>query len=116
MNQQVGGRALGPAFSPALCMHAKSLQLCPTLRLWTVSLQAPLSMAILQARILVGGHAFLQGIFPNPGIEPLSLESPSSPALEGRFFTVSAPWEAPPLTHPTPKDRGSKQNTQKTTA
>ena len=32
------------------CLHAKSLQSCPTL--WTVACQAPLSMGILQARIL----------------------------------------------------------------
>ena len=29
---------------------------------------------------------------PNPGTEPASL---TSPALAGRFFTTSAPWEAP---------------------
>ena len=29
------------------------------------------------------------GDFPNPGIEPVSLESP---ALTGRFFTTSATW------------------------
>ena len=31
------------------------------------------------------------GDLPNPGIEPISL---TSPALEGRFFTTSATWEA----------------------
>ena len=56
------------------------------------------------------------GDLPHPGIEPLSLESLTSPALAGRFLTRSATWEAPPLTHPTPKDRGSKQNLQKTKA
>ena len=30
----------------------------------------------------VGSHSLLQGIFPNPGIEP------GSPALAGRFFTL----------------------------
>ena len=35
------------------CMNAKSYQLCPTLvTLWAVAHQAPLSMGILQARIL----------------------------------------------------------------
>ena len=33
----------------------------------------------------------LQGIFPNPGIEPAS---PESPALAGGFFTTGATWEA----------------------
>ena len=33
-----------------------------------------------------------QGIFPPTGIEPVSL---ASPALAGRFFTSSVPWEAP---------------------
>ena len=33
-----------------------------------------------------------QGDLPNPGFKPAS---PASPALAGRFFTDSAPWEAP---------------------
>ena len=44
---------------------------------------------IFQARILEWVHSFLQGIFPNPGIEPHL-----SPALAGRYFTTSATWEA----------------------
>jgi len=32
------------------------------------------------------------GVFPNPGIEPVSLPSP---ALAGEFFTTRATWEAP---------------------
>ena len=31
------------------------------------------------------------GDLPSPGIEPMSL---TSPALEGRFFTTGATWEA----------------------
>ena len=34
------------------------------------------------------------GDLPNPGIEPTSLESL---ALEGRFFAMSATWEAPQM-------------------
>ena len=34
---------------------------------WTVALQALLSREILNARILVGCHALLQGIFPTQG-------------------------------------------------
>jgi len=37
---------------------------------WTVVCQAPLSMGILQARILEEGHAPLQGIFPTQGSNP----------------------------------------------
>ena len=33
----------------------------------------------------------LQGDLPDPGIEPVSLISPT---LAGRFFTISATWEA----------------------
>ena len=36
-------------------------------------------------------HALLQGIIPNPGIEPASL---MSPPLTGGFFTTSATWAA----------------------
>ena len=37
----------------------------------------------------MGYHTLLQGIFPDPGIEPASL---TSPTLTGRFFTASATW------------------------
>ena len=38
---------------------------------WTVAHQAPLSMGILQARLLEQvGHALLQGIFPTQGSNP----------------------------------------------
>ena len=36
----------------------------------------------------VGCHFLLQGIFPDPGIELVSL---TSPALTGRFFTTAPP-------------------------
>ena len=35
--------------------------------------------------------SLLQGIFPNPEIEPKSLMNPT---LAGRFFITSATWEA----------------------
>lgn len=49
-----------------------------------------------------GCHFLLQGIFPDPGIKPLSQ---MSPALANGFFTTSAIWEAlntclPPYTLP----------------
>ena len=40
----------------------------------------------------VGGHALLQGVLPDPGIELASL---MSPAVAGGFSTTSATWEAP---------------------
>ena len=56
---------LSPEYSPQ-CMHTKLLQSCPTLYpLWTVAHQAPLSMEILQARILEWvAIPFSRGIFP----------------------------------------------------
>ena len=43
---------------------------------WTIACQDPLSMGILQARILEWVACFPPGGFPNPGIEP------RSPALQ----------------------------------
>ena len=55
-------------------MHAKSLQLCLTLvTLWTVVLQAPLSMGFSRQEYWSGCHAFLQGIFPIQGLNPCLL-------------------------------------------
>ena len=57
---------------------------------WTVACQAPLSMEFSR-REYWGGLSFPSpGGLPTPGIEP---SSPMSPALTGRFFTTSAPWE-----------------------
>ena len=53
--------------------------------------QAPLSMGFSSQECSSELHALLQGIFPDPGIEPASI---TSPALAGRFFTTSASWEA----------------------
>ena len=53
------------------CMRAKSLshvQLFVTL--WTVALQAPLSMGFSRKNTEVGCHALLQGIFPTQGLNP----------------------------------------------
>ena len=70
------------------CMHAKSLQSCPTLCDPMDSSPPGSSIhGIVQARIL-GCHALLQGDLPNPGIEPGSF---TFPALAGKNFTPSAP-------------------------
>ena len=55
-------------------MHAKSLQLCLTLvTLWTIVLQAPLSMGFSRQEYWSACHAFLQGIFPMQGLNPCLL-------------------------------------------
>ena len=77
-----------PPYQPlnGLCVltHFNHVQLVETL--WTVAHQAPLSMGILQARILewVAISSFRDLL--NPGIEP------RSPALAGKFFTTSTTW------------------------
>ena len=45
---------------------------------------------ILQAKILSGLPCLPLGDLPDPGIE---LESLTSPAFAGRFFTISATWK-----------------------
>ena len=61
---------------------------------WTVAHQAPLSMGFSRQEYWSGLPFPFPGDLPDPGIEPTSL---MSPALVGRFFTTSAPWEAHPL-------------------
>ena len=57
----------------------------------TAARQAPLSMGFSRQEYWGGLPCPPPGHLPNSGIEPVSLKSP---ALEGRFFTTSAPWEA----------------------
>ena len=52
---------------------------------WTVSHQAPLSMEFSRQEYWSGLPFPILGDLPDPGIEPMSLESP---ALAGRFFTT----------------------------
>ena len=61
-----------------MCMHAKSLQLYLTLvTLWTVVLQAPLSMGFSRQEYWSGLPCILPGDLPDPGIKPMSLMSPA---------------------------------------
>ena len=46
-------------------------------------LQAPLSMGSSRQEYWSGSHSLFQGIFPTPGIEPVS---PASLVLAGGFF------------------------------
>ena len=92
-----------------LCLVA---QLCHTLcDPWTIAHQAPLSMGILQARILEWGAMSYSGDLPNPGIKPrsptlqedsLPSEPPGKPRntrvgslslLQGLFPTWESNWD-----------------------
>ena len=53
--------------------------------LWTVALQAPLSMGFPWQEYWHGLSFPSPGDLPNPGIEPIS------PVLAGRFFTIEPP-------------------------
>ena len=76
-----------------VCMHAKSLQLCPTLYdLWTGAHQGPLSLGFSRQAYWSGMPCPLPKDLPDLGMEPMSLMSPE---LEGGFFTTSATWETP---------------------
>ena len=59
--------------------------------LWTVDLQAPLSMGFSRQEYWIGFPCPPPGGLPKPGIEPTSL---ISPALIGGFFTTSTIGEA----------------------
>ena len=56
-----------------LCLHAKSLQSCPTLcDPMNVACQAPLSMGFSRQEYWSGLPCPLPGALPNPGTEPAS--------------------------------------------
>ena len=59
--------------------------------LQTVARQAPLSMGFSRQEYWSGLPCPSPGALPNPGIK---LESLTSPALAGRFFSTSATWKA----------------------
>ena len=59
---------------------------------WTVARQAPLSVGFSRQESWRRSLCRPPGDLPDPGIE---LESLTSPALAGGFFTTSATWEAP---------------------
>ena len=69
-------------------MRAKSHPtLCTS---WTVAHQSSLSVGFSKKEYWSGLPCPSPGDLPNPGIEPSSL---MSPALAGRFFTISTTWE-----------------------
>ena len=57
---------------------------------WTLAHQAPLSMGFSRQEYWSGLPCPPPGDLPYPGIKPASL---MSPALAGRFFTISTTWE-----------------------
>ena len=60
----------------------------PFVTLWTVAHQAPLSVGFSR-------QEYWSGLpFPPPGVFPVPVIDPLSPALTGRFFTTNATWEA----------------------
>ena len=74
-------------------MHAclVTLVLSVSVNLWTVTYQAVLSMGLSRQEYWSELPFPSLGDLPDPGIKPASL---MSPALEDRFFTASATWEA----------------------
>ena len=79
---------------PDAAAVAKSLQSCPTFAtLWTVALQAPLSVGFSKQEYCRGLPCPPPRDLPNPGTEPACLPSP---ALTGRFFTTCGTWKALP--------------------
>ena len=76
---------LNNSFSLFMCVHAKSLQSCLTVTLWTVTPQAPLSLVYSRQESWNGMPCPPPGHLPNPGIKPVSLMSPT---LAGKSFTT----------------------------
>ena len=74
-------------------MHACILSRFSHIRLfvtlWTVALQAPMSMGFSRQEYW-SGLPYPPRDLPDSGIEPMS---PMSPSLAGKFFTTSTIWE-----------------------
>ena len=87
--RDLGSEELRPPTNTRACVVSRFSRVRPFATLWTVAQRAPLSVGILQARILCPPP----GDLPDPGTEPASLVPPG---LAGGSFTTSATWEAPP--------------------
>ena len=74
------------ACMPSLFSHVRFFA-----TLWTVTLQAPLSMGFSKQEYWSGLPCPPPGDLLDPGTEPTSRRLP---AMAGRFFTISATWEA----------------------
>ena len=73
-------------------MLSRFSHVCLFATLWTVALQAPLSMGFSRQEYWSGLPCPPPGDRPNPGIIPTSL---MSLALAGEFFHTSSTWEVP---------------------
>ena len=82
-------------------MHAKSLQLCPTVWPYRLAHQAPLSMEFSRQEYQSGLPYLCPGDLPDPRIKRVSL-TPS--ASTGGFFTTSTTWETPLCMDTKPSD------------
>ena len=89
-----------PPFPVSLCPSSHSRLCCAcyaisvvsdSVTLWTITLQAPLTVGFSRQDYWNGLPCPPPGDRPDPGIEPSSL---MSPALAGGFSTPSATWEA----------------------
>ena len=67
-------------------MHVWSV-VASSVTIWTVAHQVPLSMEFSRQKYWSGLSFSTPGDFSDPGIEPMSLASPSA----GRFFTTVPP-------------------------
>ena len=76
---------------PAVCACVRSRFSSVRLfsALWTVALQAPVSMGFSRQEYWSGLACSPPWDLPDPGIKPMSL---TSPVLAGGFFTPSATW------------------------
>ena len=76
-----------------VCMCARSIAsvVFDFVTLWTLALQAPLTMRFFRQEYWSGFPCPSPGDLPNPAIKPVSL---MTPALTVGFFTTNVTWEA----------------------
>ena len=74
-----------------VCLLSQFSHVWVFMTLWTIALQAPLSMGFSRWEYWNGLWCPPPGDLPHPGIEPVSL---MSPALAGGLFASSTTWEA----------------------
>ena len=71
------------------CLHAESLQPCPTTTLWMLARQAPLSMGFPR-------EEYCSGLpFPSPGFSLTQGSNPTSTALADWFYITEPPEKSP---------------------
>ena len=67
----------GKSYLKLVHVHAKYLQSCLTLTVWTIARQDPMSMGFSRQEYRSGLPCSPSGVFPDPGIEPTSSVSPA---------------------------------------